>query len=335
EVVQRVSALEKEVIELKQVDHSTKILASIRSQVPPVVDKYLGSTLGDTLQKEQAAQEKVPKFSSTPYDQQADEEHKQKEILFKMMISSKSYERHPAHKALYDALPESIFVDENDMDRLDESTKGNTPPKTSKNRKFVHAEETVEEATHKVTLDVEEPTQEKVENNIDQPQSNDAPKTSKIPNKDWFKQPLRPPTPDPEWNTVRTISDEPEQTWFKDLMRAEKPPLTFDERMATPIDFSKCRSSHLTVVAEYFFNNDLEYLKPGSEERNYTTSITKTKAAKYDLKFIEDMIPNQWSPLKVGYNKDAAFRISHWVTDVDYGTDHRLTSSLHMMSTQH
>ncbi|GJT69446.1 hypothetical protein Tco_1028732, partial [Tanacetum coccineum] len=51
EVVQRVSALEKEVKELKQVDHSTAVLASVRLQVPLVVDEYLGSTLGDTLQK--------------------------------------------------------------------------------------------------------------------------------------------------------------------------------------------------------------------------------------------------------------------------------------------
>ncbi|GKE72586.1 hypothetical protein Tco_1534627, partial [Tanacetum coccineum] len=51
EVVQRVYALEKEVKELKQVDHSTTVLASVRSQVPLLVDEYLGLTLGDTLQK--------------------------------------------------------------------------------------------------------------------------------------------------------------------------------------------------------------------------------------------------------------------------------------------
>ncbi|GJT60388.1 hypothetical protein Tco_1003921 [Tanacetum coccineum] len=38
------------------------------------------------------------------------------------------------------------------------------------------------------------------------------------------------------------------------------------------------------VPSQYFFNNDLEYLRGGSTDRNYTTSITKTKAAKYDLK---------------------------------------------------
>ncbi|GJV86038.1 hypothetical protein Tco_1525936 [Tanacetum coccineum] len=173
------------------------------------------------------------------------------------MMSSKSYERHPAHKALYDAKLESIFVDENDMDRIavdpvsqskrrhedkdedpsagsdqwkkkrkqgdksesskksstsKESTNGKTPPKTYKTGKYVHAEETFEEATHEVAMDVEEPTQENAENNVDQPQSKDALKTLKIPNKDWFKQPPRPPTPDPEWNIVQTVSDELEQT---------------------------------------------------------------------------------------------------------------------------
>ncbi|GJU70322.1 hypothetical protein Tco_1256581 [Tanacetum coccineum] len=34
------------------------------------------------------------------------------------------------------------------------------------------------------------------------------------------------------------------------------------------------------VPAGYFFNNDLEYLKGGSSSRKYTTSTTKTKAAK-------------------------------------------------------
>ncbi|GJZ56068.1 hypothetical protein Tco_0611261 [Tanacetum coccineum] len=34
-----------------------------------------------------------------------------------MMTASKSYEKHPTHKALYDALIQSLFVDEDDMDR--------------------------------------------------------------------------------------------------------------------------------------------------------------------------------------------------------------------------
>ncbi|GKD20078.1 hypothetical protein Tco_1221781 [Tanacetum coccineum] len=48
----RVSDLKKEVKELKQVDLSTTLHASIRSEVPPAVNEYLGSSLGDALQNE-------------------------------------------------------------------------------------------------------------------------------------------------------------------------------------------------------------------------------------------------------------------------------------------
>nr|GEW58935.1 hypothetical protein [Tanacetum cinerariifolium] len=54
------------------------------------------------------------------------------------------------------------------------------------------------------------------------------------------------------------------------------------------------------VPADYFINNDLEYLKGGSSSRKYATSTTRTKAAKYDnIKGIEDMIPTLWSPVKL------------------------------------
>nr|GEW43078.1 hypothetical protein [Tanacetum cinerariifolium] len=62
---------------------------------------------------------------------------------------------------------------------------------------------------------------------------------------------------------------------------------------------------HLTNHVEFFFNSDFKFLKNGNKERRYATSITKTKAARYDFKFIEDMIPKLWSPIKVAYDKDA------------------------------
>ncbi|GKC27597.1 hypothetical protein Tco_1034891 [Tanacetum coccineum] len=43
----------------------------------------------------------------------------------------------------------------------------------------------------------------------------------------------------------------------------------------------------------------------GSIDRTYTTSLTKTKAAKYNLPGIKDMVPNLWSPIKVAYDKHA------------------------------
>nr|GEX58562.1 hypothetical protein [Tanacetum cinerariifolium] len=50
------------------------------------------------------------------------------------------------------------------------------------------------------------------------------------------------------------------------------------------------RPCHLTVVADYFFNNDMEFLKTFNPEKMYTTSITKTKAARYEIKGIKDML---------------------------------------------
>ncbi|GJV33299.1 hypothetical protein Tco_1393699 [Tanacetum coccineum] len=62
-----------------------------------------------------------------------------------------------------------------------------------------------------------------------------------------------------------------------------------------PFDLSKplplqCPPDYRTVAADYFFNNDLEYLKTSDVEVTYTTSITKTKAARYEIKGIEDML---------------------------------------------
>ncbi|GKG53476.1 hypothetical protein Tco_0554876, partial [Tanacetum coccineum] len=69
---------------------------------------------------------------------------------------------------------------------------------------------------------------------------------------------------------------------------------------------------HGTVVIDYFFNNDLEYLKTSDAEVTYTTSIMKTKAALYEIEGIEDMVPMLWSRTKVGYDKDALKGIKHW-----------------------
>ncbi|GKB83240.1 hypothetical protein Tco_0950135 [Tanacetum coccineum] len=131
-------------------------------------------------------------------------------------------------------------------------------------------------------------------NNDEQPNDEAAPKTDKSR---WFKQPPRPPTPDLKWNKGKS-SDH--FTIFS------------KEHAKDVLNWNTIwKNGRLTVPANFFFNNDLEYLRAGNTERQYTTSITKTKAARYKLKVIEDMVPKVWSPVKVAYNKDAAFGISH------------------------
>ncbi|GJW78126.1 hypothetical protein Tco_0139808 [Tanacetum coccineum] len=66
------------------------------------------------------------------------------------------------------------------------------------------------------------------------------------------------------------------------------------------------------LLVDYFFNNDLKYLQGGVLTMTYITSITKIKAAQYDLPGIEDMVPNIWVPVKVAYDKHALWGISHW-----------------------
>ncbi|GJZ47809.1 hypothetical protein Tco_0601641 [Tanacetum coccineum] len=66
-----------------------------------------------------------------------------------------------------------------------------------------------------------------------------------------------------------------------------------------------------TNPKDYFFNKDLEYLRSKNlEERKYTASFTKAKVTRYELYRIEEMIPKQWSPSKLAYDKDAAYEIS-------------------------
>ncbi|GKA26494.1 hypothetical protein Tco_0712603 [Tanacetum coccineum] len=56
-----------------------------------------------------------------------------------------------------------------------------------------------------------------------------------------------------------------------------------------PFDLSKPlplygHPGRLTIPVDFFFNNDLEFLKTRNSERKYTTSIIKTKAARADQK---------------------------------------------------
>nr|GFC95241.1 hypothetical protein [Tanacetum cinerariifolium] len=45
-------------------------------------------------------------------------------------------------------------------------------------------------------------------------------------------------TPNQEWNKRQVVVDQPKQPWCNKMVSAAKDSLTFDELMATPIDFS-------------------------------------------------------------------------------------------------
>ncbi|GJW77028.1 hypothetical protein Tco_0138710 [Tanacetum coccineum] len=194
------------------------------------------------------------------------------------------------------------FESSKKLSNTKETPKGKAPSKGSKTGKSASAKEPVKERTAKVVMD---DAGEDVACDDDQPQDTSKPKTAKTLNPEWFTQPPRPPTPDSEWNKRQVVLDQPEQPRFNQMVSATKDPLTFNYLMATPIYFStymlnqlkidnltqdilldwnnpegdrypfdlskplllQGHPGHLTVADDYFFNNDLEYLKSSDLER--------------------------------------------------------------------
>nr|GEV15377.1 hypothetical protein [Tanacetum cinerariifolium] len=299
----RVAKLEKNVHKLKKIDLSAEALAALKTQVPSVVDNYLRSKKSD---------------------------------LYLTMHANRSFNINPDDHRLYHALMEVLIEDkrvadiiqdykrkhDDDEDPPARPNQGKASSKGSKTSKFAPAKELVEEPIAEVVMD---DAGDDVVHDDDQLQDASEPKTTKTPNPYWFTQPPRPPTPDPKWNKRQVVLDQPEQPWFNQMVFSIKDPLTFDDFMATSIDFSKLNwnnpkghrypfnmskplplqghPGHLTVAADYFFNNDMEYPKYFDLERTYTTSITKTKVARYEIEWTEDMVPTLWSPTKVWVKK--------------------------------
>ncbi|GKA16733.1 hypothetical protein Tco_0696570 [Tanacetum coccineum] len=182
---QRVSVLKKDLSQLKQVDHSAKLLEAIKSQVPAVVEAPFGTRLRNTIQQ-----------------------------VLKEEVKSER---------------------EKYMEFIEKSVKANI---------------------------------------IDQA----------APKHDWFKKPERSLTPDTDWNVGK----------FNNPKGKEYP---FDLSKPLPLIMDR---GHQVVPVDYFINNDLEYMREGSSSKKYMTSTTKTKAAKYVIPGIEDMVPSLWSPVKEG-----------------------------------
>ncbi|GJS14400.1 hypothetical protein Tco_0408872 [Tanacetum coccineum] len=77
--------------------------------------------------------------------------------------------------------------------------------------------------------------------------TDDQPNVKAASKHDWFKKPERPPTLDSEWNDRKTIDFRRPQTWISRIAHAEKPPLTFDELISTPIDLSAYVMNNLKI----------------------------------------------------------------------------------------
>ncbi|GJT66021.1 hypothetical protein Tco_1017501 [Tanacetum coccineum] len=131
----------------------------------------------------------------------------------------------------------------------------------------------------------------KVQQNQGQNMGNtdDQPNVEAASKYDWLKKPERPPSPDFDWNIDNLTQDHLVGPAFN-LLKG-----TCKSRVEFEYNIEECRQ---VVPVDYFINNDLEYLRGGSSSRKYMASTTKTKAAKYDIQGIKDMVPSLWSLVK-------------------------------------
>ncbi|GJW95020.1 hypothetical protein Tco_0174692 [Tanacetum coccineum] len=152
----RVAKLEQDMSEVKKTDHSAAVLASIKTQVPIVVDKYLGTKLDDALlrvlerhtadliekysvlpgpesiknqeskkslkeiiriKREQGEKKQESTYTIRSTDKVALEEFDLKNALFKHMNKNRTANRNPANYHLYHALMEALIADEDAMDK--------------------------------------------------------------------------------------------------------------------------------------------------------------------------------------------------------------------------
>ncbi|GJV48309.1 hypothetical protein Tco_1438521 [Tanacetum coccineum] len=119
----RVARLEQEMSEVKKTDHSTDVLASIKSQVSTIVDKYLGTKLDDALLKilKRHTADLIEKYSALPGPESTDKvalkEFDLKSALFKHMNKNKTANINPTNYHLYHALMEALIANEDAMDK--------------------------------------------------------------------------------------------------------------------------------------------------------------------------------------------------------------------------
>ncbi|GJW12221.1 hypothetical protein Tco_1578048 [Tanacetum coccineum] len=225
ELIQKYSpqASYKEVIEESV---QANLINEVKNQLPqllpkavsnftsPVIQSNVKNALKNTslLVAQSSSQAQSPLKAALSFSK-----YELKIILFEKMDKSRSNLTHDKHQALFDALINSMnpSARPNQSKKTKrsrtkeskptkksstskESSKGKSPAKTSKSSKSMTIEEPVEEPVFEMASNDIEQTIDDAVNDVDQPHDESTQAKDIDPKKDWFKQPLRPLTPDPE-----------------------------------------------------------------------------------------------------------------------------------------
>ncbi|GJS17217.1 hypothetical protein Tco_0411689 [Tanacetum coccineum] len=345
----RVSALEKEVAELKKDD-------PLKTQVTALVDEHLDIRL-------RATREEFMSHLSASITAKLTKQLKK--ILINKIDKSKSYLAAPEHRECYDGLIKSYELDktlfstydkvyslkrsredkDKDEDPSAGSDRGLKKRKTSKDAEPSKGPKTKESnsgsskgtksqsTSFGKSIQDEEPKFEIADSDIPQDQEgnkgndDEEPKKEVASKRDWFTKPKQPQEPtDPDWNTFDDLMSTPiDFSTF--IMNGLKINNLTQETLLGPT-FKLLKGTHTNYAElEYDFEEcykallkklDWNNLKGGDYPFDLTKPLPlvmsgnrqKTRAAQYDLPGIEDMVLNIWSPVKVAYDKHALRGIS-------------------------
>nr|GEV47095.1 hypothetical protein [Tanacetum cinerariifolium] len=249
----RVAKLEIDVSELKTADHSTKALAILK------------------IKKEQAQKQKKPQFTIKSTDKAALEEYDLKSALYQCMHANKSFNRNPANHNLYHALMEALIEDENAMD------KGVADTVKDHKRKHDDDEDDDDEyplarpnqgKTTKRRRTKESESLGKPSSTKEIPKGKALTKGSKTSKSASAKEPVEEPIAevimdDADDDVIENLTQDILLGHAFNLLKGDRYP--FDLSKPLPLQVPP---GHRTVAVDYFFNNDLEYLKTSDSEVN-------------------------------------------------------------------
>ncbi|GKA49810.1 hypothetical protein Tco_0742883 [Tanacetum coccineum] len=260
------------------------------------------------------------------------------------MDKSRSYLNHDKHQVLFDGLPFS-WTKPTKRSRTKESkpskksstskdsSKGKSPAKTSKFGKSMTTKEPVAQPVFEMASD-------DIEQAIDDFKQ---PPRPPIRDQEWNKRQVVIDQPEHPWfNNLVSAAKDP--LTFNELMVTL---IDFTKYAMNRLKIDNLTQAHLvepvyellkdtctsSIELEYHMEecfkeltDKLDWNNPEGDrcpfdltkplplkdpKKKYTTSITKTKAAWYEILGIEDMVPTLWSTTKVRYNKDAEKGIKH------------------------
>nr|GEW16596.1 hypothetical protein [Tanacetum cinerariifolium] len=273
---ERVTNLEKDLLEIKQVDQYAQALSFIHAIADRYMDNKLRKAINKAIQahnfdcREEVQAEKREYIelvdSTSLYEATATLfEFELTKILIDKMEKNKSFDVANYKRELYDALIKSYNTNKDIFESYAPNLDISILISLSIHRSQLE------------DLGMQQDQEFVMGDNDEQPGDKEVTKA------DWFKKPNRPPTPNPDLKLEYHLEECSKATIERfDCHNPQNKPYPFDLRK--PLPLIQDHRGRQIILKDYFVNKDLEYLKGGDLSRKYSTLVTKTKAATYELK---------------------------------------------------